>query len=122
METSTSRLAFGLSEALPEGAVCAWGARFIVTQDGQVDLPPDRQDILAPDPEAKQAFLDDLNGSMSLTQLFQHIEAMLVNGEIDTRREGQVVLHFGDIIVIGDTKASAGYLYVVAFRTPLAEV
>src|ERR1700746_3679877 len=38
------RLQWGLPDAVPLNATCAWGCRAIVTQDGYIDIVPDRVD------------------------------------------------------------------------------
>lgn len=123
MITETPRLAFGLNDALPEGTECAWGARFIVTQDGHVDLPHDRQDVISPNPDVKRAFLDDLMAALTMNTLTERIREFLLDGTINTRKAGRVVLHDdGDFWVVGDTNASAGYLYVAAWCDSKMEV
>jgi hypothetical protein len=118
MTTETPRLAFGLNDALPEGTEHAWGARFIVSQDGHVDLPHDRQDVISPDPDAKRVFLEDLMAAVTMNDLMDRIKSYLEIGVIHTREAGRHILWDEDgITIIGDTNASAGYLYVVAFRT-----
>lgn len=113
-----NRLAFGLNEAIPEDARAAWGARLIVHADGYVDFMPDRQDAWGVDDETKRDFLDRLGAACPLGLLRQLVGERLVSREIDTRAYGQVVI-FDDlgVKVVGDAKASAGYLYVAAFRT-----
>lgn len=112
----TITLPYGLTEAVPETATAAWGARLIVTQDGHVDMPPDRQAFKGTD-------LGDLGRDMEaaipLDRLLSRISIMLIDREINTREHKRVVLYRDpDITIVGDTKASAGYLYVAAFRTP----
>lgn len=111
-----STLTFGLRDALPEGTEHAWGARFIVTQDGHVDLPNDRQDVISTNPDTQRAFLEDLMASITMGELTGRIKRLLLDGTINTREAGRVVLHDdGNFWVVGDTRASAGYLYVVAW-------
>jgi hypothetical protein len=43
-----NRLAWGYADAAPEDATSAWGARATVTQDGWVDILPDRVDLAGP--------------------------------------------------------------------------
>lgn len=101
-----------------------WKARFIVTQDGGVDLPPDRQHVEGPtEPKARIEFLDQLSDAVPSPALFEVIASKLKNGEINTREAGEVVLfditHEGDRwLVRGNTNASAGYFYVEARRRP----
>jgi hypothetical protein len=114
-------LPFGLSEAIPENATEAWGARFIVTQDGHVDLPPDRQG-LAGDGDTK-ALLDDMQSALPFGDLRSRIAGMLTTGILNTRVAGRVLIFTDEnITIVADTKASAGYLYVAAFRTQVVAV
>jgi len=121
--TQNGLLTYGLSEAIPEGAKAAWGARFIVTQDGHVDLPPDRQG-LSGDADERIALLEAMQAASPLTDLMGRIRGMLTTGILNTRVAGRVLIYTDENIrIVGDTKASAGYLYVAAFRTdvgPLA--
>ena len=60
MTTNTSdKLAFGYNPGLA-GATCAWGARWIITQQGSVDFVPDRQDMIGT-AEERQEMLGWLN-------------------------------------------------------------
>jgi hypothetical protein len=119
--TNTLTLPYGLSEAVPENADVAWGARFIVTQDGHVDLPPDRQGTAGGGD--RTALLDAMQGVMPFGRLRQEIADRLCSGEINTREQAQHVLADDDgILIVADTKASAGYLYVAAFHTQVVAV
>jgi hypothetical protein len=98
-----------------------WKGRFIVTQDGHVDLPPDRHDIHGrnDDAPARMRFVDTLNEVMPSPMLFKIIQSKLLAREIDTRAAAEVTLldatHEGERWVIaGDSRASAGYFYVEA--------
>ena len=115
-------LTFGLGRVVPDG-VAAWGARFIVTQDGHVDLPWDRHDLFVPDGEDRQAFLDWLQATLPMSTLRQVISSKLKSREIGTR-EAQVHTLFNDnnLMVQADTNASAGYLYLAAWRVPDEEL
>lgn len=120
--TNPLTLPYGYREAVPHDAKVAWGARFIVTQDGHVDLPPDRQG-LAGDPDLKGALLDQMQAVMPFGRLRDEIASRLRSGEINTRERAQHVLaDEGGIRIVADTKASAGYLYLAAFRSAPAAV
>jgi hypothetical protein len=98
----------------------AWKARFIITQDGGVDLPHDRHHCTGPK-EQHGAFLDQLGKALPPTNLFATIKAKLVAREIKTREAEEIVLFEGDgIRCIGNSNASAGYFYVTATRTETA--
>jgi hypothetical protein len=110
-------LAFGYKAGIPDDAVAAWGARWIVTQDGYIDFVPDRQDADGPDAERRQ-LLDLLNaGAGKAAQ--DRLRELLQNGEVHTRREAEVELYADDRVrVVGNTNASAGYFYVAAYLIP----
>ena len=118
MTTETGLLTYGLSEAVPEGAKAAWGARFIVTQDGHVDLPPDRQGFSG-DEEARASLMQRMNDDIPLGGLMALIAEDLRSGRLNTRSDDEVVLDGTNpgLMVVGNTKASAGYLYVAIFET-----
>ncbi len=111
-ETTTPKLEFGYNQALA-GATCAWGARWIITQDGGVDQLWDRHDMIGTSAE-KQALLMWLNnrvGQIPQTRL----SALLRSGEVSTRERKEVILYEDEHgIVLGNSNASAGYFYVVA--------
>lgn len=98
----------------------AWKGRLIITQDGHVDLPPDRQEIVGPtDSDDRRKFIDLLNDAMPQDMLFGIIKEKLRSGEIRTREAGDVVLFDDDHegthwLIQGNTNASAGYFYVEA--------
>jgi len=119
---STATIPFGLSEAVPEGVKAAWGARFIVTQDGHVDLPPDRQGFSG-DQADRDDLLNDMIAVCPLSNLKERIRGMLTTGIVDTRVAGQVLIYTDEHIrIVGDSKASAGYFYVAAFRPDMGGV
>lgn len=105
---------FGLRDAVPDGALAAWGARWIVTQDGTVDMVPDRQSCVGESKEQDELVLW-LNGG-ALQQAKWQAEWQLGTGELSTRERKRVEL-FRDAVglVVGDPQASAGYLYVAAW-------
>lgn len=117
MTTTTPTLQFGYNPGLA-GATCAWGARWIVTQQGDVDFVPNRQDCIGT-PEEKQELLDWLNRVVQ-KRPEERLSEMLRSYAVSTRESKEVVLYEdGRGIVLGNTNASAGYFYVVArFKTP----
>lgn len=97
-----------------------WKARFIVTQDGGVDLPPDRHHLDGPeDRKARDRFLDQLSAVMPPKTLFGVVKEKLKAGEIKTREAADIVIldatHEGERWLIkGNSNASAGYFYLTA--------
>lgn len=106
------RLAFGYNPGLA-GATCAWGARWIIHQDGDVDFVPDRQDCIG-SAAAKAELLSWLNGTVK-NQPNDVLRELLQNHQLSTRETKEVVLYEDERgIVLGNPNASAGYFYVVA--------
>lgn len=106
-------LPFGKSSYLLPGTKAAWGARLIVRQDGDVDFVPDRQGA-AGDPELVEATTAWVN------EVFDEAKANLSDGlrrnSIRTREQSPVWLFEDDKgCILGNTNASAGYFYVVAY-------
>ena len=106
-------LAFGYNAGLPAGVSTAWGCRAIIHQiTGSIDVPPDRHSAVGPH---KQALLDHLNQHVG-DAWEQRAGELLRSGQMHTRRAQEFVLHTDDQVIIkGNTQASAGYLYVCAY-------
>jgi hypothetical protein len=113
--TTTNKLAFGYNYGLVPGVQAAWGARWIVTQDGGVDQVFDRQDGFG-DKDRFMALLDWLNGGAGKAAR-DNASRMLADRVISTRQSWPVVLYQDrEGAVIGNTHGSAGYMYVAAYR------
>ena len=110
-------LKFGYNPGLA-GATCAWGARWIIRQDGDVDFVPDRQDMIG-SPEEKQELLAWLNDTVK-NKPNDVLSEMLRDYRLSTRETREIVLYEDDRgIVLGNPNSSAGYFYVVArFQDP----
>jgi len=105
-------LKFGYNPGLA-GATCAWGARWIIRQDGDVDFVPDRQDMIG-SPEEKQELLAWLNDTVK-NKPNDVLSEMLRDYRLSTRETREIVLYEDDRgIVLGNPNSSAGYFYVVA--------
>ncbi len=110
----TVELAFGLGSEVPDDVVAAWGARVIVTQDGHVDIPWDRCSTY--DGGGLTGFLEDLEADVPPGMLVASVRRMLLDGQLHTRKAGVVhIVSTSKVVVLGDTRASAGYLYVAAY-------
>lgn len=98
----------------------AWKGRLIITMDGHVDLPPDRQGIHGPtDADARRKFIDLLNDAMPQGVLFDLVKEKIRSREIRTREHNEVVLFDGDHegthwLITGNSNASHGYFYAEA--------
>jgi len=107
------RLAYGLADAVPPTATSAWGCRAIITQDGHIDLVPDRIDRQGP-----AAILDLLNAEFPPASLTSTLAGLLRSGQMNTRAPQQFILHqSASLTVIADTLASAGYCYLAAWTS-----
>lgn len=126
-------LAFGYNDGLVPGVHAAWGARLIVTQTGSVDMLGDRQDTYGDDdrvaalhewlnrdvqfnPPAHNGYGVDM-GQSPLRVALANIGAALREGHLDTRTARPFIAHQdSDGAILANTKASAGYCYVAAYR------
>lgn len=97
-----------------------WKGRFIVTQDGSVDLPHDRQSIEGEGtPKERVEFLNQLDAALPSNALFKLLASKLRSREINTREAAEVILlddeHDGEHwLVTANSNGSAGYCYVQA--------
>lgn len=110
--TESPKLAFGYTPGL-DGATVAWGARWIITQQGEVDQLYDRQDMLGT-PEEKRELADWLNNVVK-RQPHDALSEMLKSYQLSTREVKEVVLYEDERgVVFGNPNMSAGYFYVIA--------
>lgn len=113
------RLAFGCRTVLPDDATVAWGARWIINQQGLVDQLPDRQDCDGPTGERRKLldYLDQHVGRQPRDVLCK----LLSSGRLSTRSDDVVTLFDDGVVkVAGSPQGSAGYFYVSAFWSPPA--
>lgn len=106
-------LSFGYNAGLPEDVKAAWGARLIVDQQGYIDFVHDRQDMFGDtaDKDALKAFLTE-----AFPVARERASDLLKSYKMSTRDREEFVLFEDDLgKVVGNTNASAGYLYVCAF-------
>ena len=112
--TTTSRKIWGASWLVPDGAPAAWGARLIVTQTGDVDMLPDRQNAVGDD-DAVSVLLGLLNGGINKAWIGE-LTRLLKAYEVRTREEREVTLYEDDLVAVrGNTNGSGGYFYVAAW-------
>ena len=106
-------LEFGYNAGVPAGTTTAWGCRAIIDEiTGSVDVVPDRQSAVGP---RVDALLDHLNQRVRGAWCDRAGE-FLRTGQLNTRIATELVLYDDGIVMIkGNTRASAGYLYVCAF-------
>jgi hypothetical protein len=114
--TTTITVPFGYNAGIPTTAA-AWGARLIVTQDGMVDLVPDRQGFAEGDPAAKERLANHLRTEVDGAP-FDQLKSMLRDRTVSTRDDVEHVLYDdGMCQVLGSAQNSAGYFYVAAYMT-----
>lgn len=115
----TIQLQFGLNDNIPQEAPAAWGARWIITQDGYIDQVPDRTDAVG-EPDAKARLFDHLNSKVRNAPK-EKLRELLQSGAVNTRIAERIVLHVDELVsVVGNTNASGGYFYVTAYIRPEA--
>lgn len=128
--TTTVKPAWGLAHVVPEDAIAAWGARLIVTQDGDVDILWDRQG--SDGGPHSQALFQALEERYPVLDLKEQISELLrgdfyrteVPGvylwmQMSTREAEDFILHLDDRLVVhANTNSSAGYCYVTAWLYP----
>lgn len=115
------KLQWGLGHAVPAHAPVAWGARAIINATSPFfDLLPDRQSCVGTDPlkAAMRRALNPLGGYDGYLADAQHTYSELAHrGRVRGDKQRSLVLvhdkaHF---LVVADTRASCGYLYVAAW-------
>ncbi len=108
----TDRLRFGL--APPAGVETAWGARWIINQEGRVDEVWDRTDAIGPDARRHEllAYLGDHVGRAP----HEAAGELLRSGRLRWSAETPETLYEDDVVtVVGNPRRSFGYLYVGAW-------
>jgi hypothetical protein len=114
-----SSLSFGYNRGLIAGVIAAWGARWIVKQNGHVDQVHNRQDCFGPDDERKR-LLDYLNTEVDGAER-REAARLLKAYELRTDEDKEVTLYEDQhLVVLANPQASHGYLYVVAYFKPIA--
>jgi hypothetical protein len=109
-----SKLAFGYNQGLADDVTAAWGCRMIVDQDGYTDYLANRSDVFGTDAE-KEALFAFLNGG-AMKAARENASELLKSYTMKTREREEFVLYEDDAgKIVGNTNASAGYLYVAAF-------
>lgn len=108
-------LTFGLKRGVPD-ARAKWGARLIVEQTGHVDVVPGRTSECGEEAALVKLFAR-MDRDFPMPKLRDVVREKLLSYELNTREAALVKLFDdGDLVVLGNTNASAGYLYVAAFR------
>jgi hypothetical protein len=109
-----TKLDFGYNAGLPDDAKSAWGCRLIVTQNGTTDFLADRTDAFG---DTRADLFAILERRYPLPRLRADVSAGLKAGRINTRKADEIELYEdAEVKVLGNTNASAGYFYVVAYQ------
>lgn len=109
-----NKVPYGLTGAIPDDAVAAWGARAIVSQEGYVQLPADQQGGDGGD--LAGILLDVLKERLPRLELVAVLGDALRAGWLHCRRTEDVVLFMDDVLtVVANTNGSDGYCYLAAW-------
>ena len=138
-EKGPQDLAWGLTEAIPPEAPASWGARAILGPNGSVDLLHDRQDLWAKNPAEKKRLVGALNGGVisetrkASVRAFESHGLYILHGPVGVPRYAkgaatldderyqhsgscEVVLYDDEVVtVVGNPRASCGYVYLAAW-------
>jgi hypothetical protein len=108
-DTTARRLAFGYNRGIPETVKTAWGARVIAPND----MPYDRQDLFAESDEAKQKLIAWLNGGALRTALDWLYENRYA---VRPDRDEKIAIYEDETgVIVGNTNASRGYVYLAGW-------
>lgn len=109
---SQEKPAYGLVAEIPDGVAAAWGARAILSY-GKVDVLPDRQQPVGEE-DARRRLGTLVNSNFG--QVRDEVLRLCNRGLMIGNREQKHVLFENDeVIVVGNTNASYGYLYLAAW-------
>lgn len=100
-------LTFGYNQGMPVGVDTAWGARAILSSDGYIDIPPDRQQVVG---IRKELLIGYLNDEFNMGHLRQKVKE-----EVQPWEEDSTYTLFEDDIVSVKCRAAGGYLYLCAY-------
>jgi len=124
--TLSEELRFGYRRGIPEGITTAWGARLIAPDD----LVWDRQDLVAESDEDKAALIEWLNGG-AIAKMREALRERYSpyggryhgESEIVPTEDREHVLYQDETgIIVGNTNASHGYVYVSGWLKPKPSV
>jgi hypothetical protein len=103
----------------PDDAPAVWRSRWIVTQDGGVDLPYGRSEYIAADDKDKRTLSQMLPERFPGERMAARLRDLLISEEMNTRKAQDFTLYEDDdVVIIANTNASAGYCYVEAWLKP----
>ena len=103
---------------VPDSVTFAWGARLIITQQGDTDLLWDRQGATAEVAPAAWTSLSNWLDGGAIKHARSALSQMLAEYRLSTRETREVVLYGDDKgIIMGNPRSSAGYCYILAYLT-----
>jgi len=109
---SKLELTWGLANSVPEGVAAAWGARTIL-HNGTVDIVFDRTSFEGTKEGKKKLSmaLGDADARMR-----DKVRELCESWDMSSSKQGEHILYEDDDIkIVGDTRASCGYLYMAAW-------
>lgn len=114
--TTEVRPMFGAHALQPEGLRAVYGGRWIVQQDGYTDIVWDRQDVAGTGTEALIEWLNEPRGKGALHKAREHASRLLKDYVMQTSERHPFVLYQDDEgVIVANTNASYGYLYVTGW-------
>jgi len=106
--------AWGQPQVVPSTALAAWGARLIVTQNGDVDFLPDRQG--SDEGEHSSDLLAVLNERFPVPTMRDLLGVLLRCYDMQTRQAEDFIIYMDDRLTVhANTSGSYGYCYVTAW-------
>jgi hypothetical protein len=106
-------MSFGYWKAYPEDSPAGWGARAIL-KNGTIDIPYDRQG--ARGEKADRRKLGDLLNGGIMQAINDKVAELHYDYKLRPDQDEEHILHDSDEVrVIGNTNASYGYLYLLAY-------
>jgi hypothetical protein len=105
---------FGLTDAIPDDAAASFGARAIL-KGAHPSVPPDRFSWSDDSNDLRTAMAE----RKVMSTAFKQVEALVKTGRMAAHEGAQHVLYEdADLVVVGDTRGSYGYLYLAAWLKP----
>lgn len=112
MNELAQKMQWGYRNGFPDDVTDGWGARGILER-GEVDLLRDRQDHFG-DVDKANKFCAAFNFNKDKWR--KNVKELCDRGEIDPSKTNHVTIYEDeDIIVVGNTQGSFGYLYLAGW-------
>lgn len=112
MNDLAQKMEWGYRNGFPDDVTDGWGARGILER-GEVDLLRDRQDHFG-DVDKANKFCAVFN--LNKEKWRKNVKELCDKGDIDPSKTNHVTIYEDeDIIVVGNTQGSFGYLYLAGW-------